>query len=257
MVALIDVDSLFYKATYKLEDKIPDLNLEKEDYDTIVATLAELAEDRCEKMIEEIIYDIHQDENNIKISSVELFVTDCHNSFRKLIYPEYKANRKSNDIVTCLRQIYIFKYDAFSHDSLEADDLIAIRANELGQNEYIIVTMDKDLYQIGGFVYNYYQQPNKYDENGNIIESYSRVGLSYISELEAKKLLAVQVLMGDATDNIKGLPKYGKVKANKIIEPINSDFGLIKAVLKEYKTIYGDEYLEPLLLTYKLVKLGQ
>lgn len=256
MIALIDTDSLFYKATYKLEDKIPELNLENEDYDTIVATLAELAEDRCEKMIDEILADINQDENNILITAKELFVTDCSESFRKKIYPEYKANRKSNDIVSCLRQIYVFKYDAFRDDKLEADDLIAMRANELNPNEYVIVTMDKDLYQIGGFVYNYYKKPDLKDEYGNIIESYTRVGLDYISSFEAKKLLAKQVLMGDATDNIKGLPRYGGAKASKIIDPIENDFGLLKAVIKEYKAVYGDEYIEYLLLNYKLVKLG-
>lgn len=256
MVALIDIDSLFYKAAYKLEDKIEELGLQDEDYDMIIATLAEIAESRCEKMINDILDYIGNDENRIEITSVELFVTDCKDSFRKAISPEYKANRKPNDIASCLRQIYVFKHDAKRDDKLEADDLIAIRARELDISNRVIVTMDKDLYQIGGFIYDYYHKPDIRDENGEVIESYPRKGLTYISPLEAKKTLAKQVIMGDSGDCIQGLPKYGKVKASKIIDPVNSDFGLIRAVLREYKKVYKDEYLEPLLLTLKLVRLG-
>ena len=259
MIALIDIDSLFYLASYKLDDpeNVEKLGLSNEDADTIIGTLAEIASDRLEVMLNDIMLDIEQDVNNIQITSIEIYVTKCVNSIRKQLSPEYKANRQPNLIVNCLRDLYIFKSDAKSHDELEADDLIADRARELGEGNYLIVTMDKDLNQIGGFIYNFYRKPSKKDADGNIIEVYPRKGLNYIPKFEAAKSLAKQLIMGDGGDRVQGLPKYGEKKAEKIIEPIESLFGLRRAVIREYKNVYQDDWLEPLQLNFRLLYLGR
>ena len=259
MIALIDIDSLFYLASYKLDDpeNVEKLGLSNEDADTIIGTLAEIASERLEVMVNDILLDIEQDVNNIQITSVEIYVTKCVKSIRKELSPEYKANRKPNYIVNCLRDLYIFKSDAKSDTQLEADDLIADRARELGDGNYLIITMDKDLNQIGGFIYNFYRKPSKYDESGNIVEVYQRKGLSYIPPFEAAKWLAKQLIMGDSCDRVKGLPKYGEKKAEKIIEPINSLFGLRRAVIREYKNVYGEDWFEPLQLNFRLLYLGK
>jgi 5'-3' exonuclease len=63
--------------------------------------------------------------------------------------------------------------------------------------------------------------------------------------------------MGDSGDNIKGLHNYGKIKANKIIEPIENLFGLKKAVINEYKNVFGKKYKEELKTNFRLVYLGK
>jgi len=259
VIALIDIDSLFYLASYKLDspENVEKLGLSNEDADTIIGTLAEIASDRLEVMLNDIMLDIEQDVNNIQITGVEIYVTKCTKSIRKQLSPEYKANRQPNLIVYCLRDLYIFKSVAKSDDELEADDLIADRARELGDGNYLIVTMDKDLNQIGGFIYNFYRKPSKKDADGNIVEVYQRKGLSYIPKLEAAKSLAKQLIMGDGGDRVQGLPKYGEKKAEKIIEPIESLFGLRRAVIREYKNVYGDDWLEPLQLNFRLLYLGR
>jgi rRNA-processing protein FCF1 len=258
MIALIDADSLFYLACYLLDDptNIEKCGLSGKDADTINESLAEIGADRLENMINELLLDITTDENNIEISAVEIYVTHCKNSIRKEISKEYKANRKPNPIVNALRKMYIQKNHAIYSDTLEADDLIAIRAKELGEFNCIIATMDKDLTQIGGFIYNFYRKPSVKDEEGNAIEVFKRKGLSYTNKFQAQKFLAKQMIQGDSGDRVQGLPKYGAVKAEKIVEPITNTFGLIKAVVREYKKVYGEDYIEPLQLNFRLLYLG-
>lgn len=257
MVALIDIDSLMYRAAYKLDDPafVEKCGLSNEDADTIIGSLAEIASDRLENMLNDILLDIEKDINNINITSQEIYVTTCSQSIRKQIYPEYKGDRERNPIVDCLRSLYLFKNDAITHDVYEADDLIADRARELNGN-YIIITMDKDLKQIGGFVYDFYSKPSKKDEKGNVIETYPRRGLSYISKFDGDKFLARQLIQGDGGDCVKGLPNYGKKKASQIIDPCNSRFEIIRKVIKTYQIVYGEEYIEPLQTNFRLLYLG-
>jgi 5'-3' exonuclease len=258
MIALIDADSLFYLSCYKLDDPafVEKCGLSNEDADTIIESLAEVGADRLENMLNDILLDISNDENNIEITAVEIYVTNCKNSIRKEISKEYKSNRQPNPIVNCLRKAYISKNNAIYSDTLEADDLIADRAKELGEFKCIIVTMDKDMTQIGGFIYNFYRKPSLKDEEGNAIEVFKRKGLSYTTKFDGQKFLAKQLLQGDSCDVVKGLPKYGAVKAAKIIDPITNTFGLIKAVVAEYKKVYGEDYIEPLQLNFRLLYLG-
>lgn len=258
MIALIDADSLFYLACYKLDDPtfVEKCGLSNEDSDTIIESLAEIGADRLETMLNDILLDITNDENKIEISAVEIYVTHCKNSIRKEISKDYKANRQPNAIVNCLRKMYIAKNHAIYSDTLEADDLIAIRARELGEFNCIIATMDKDLTQIGGFIYNFYRKPSIKDEEGNAIEVFKRKGLSYTTKFNAQKFLAKQMIQGDSGDRVQGLPKYGAVKAEKIIEPITNTFGLIKAVVAEYKKVYQEDYIVHLQTNFRLLYLG-
>lgn len=263
MIALIDIDSLFYHASYMLDDpsNVEKLGLSDEDEDTIIGSLAEIAMDRTEKMLNEILLDIEQDEHNIYIHAKELYVTTAQNNIRKQIDETYKANRKKNQVidkvVSCLRSLYIVKENAISDDVYEADDIIADRARELGIGNFIVVSMDKDLKQIGGFFYDFYKKPSKKDDEGNIIEEYPRRGLSYISSLDAKKMLGRQLIMGDSGDNVGGLPKYGKKKASEIIDHLETEFGVKRAVIETYKKVYGDAYIDPLMLNFRLLYLGK
>jgi hypothetical protein len=258
MIALLDIDSLFYLACYKLDtpESVEALGLSDQDADTIIYSLAQKAEERLWDMWNAILYDIEQDVNNIKIDKVEIYVTKCTESIRKKLSHQYKSNRERNEIVDCLRNMFIFNSDAISHETLEADDLIADRARQLGEDNCLIISMDKDLQQIGGFIYNFYRKPSIKDEYGSPIETFPRKGLSYISKFDAMKFLAKQMIMGDSGDRIEGLPKYGIKKAEKIIDPIESKFGLIKSVVSEYKKVYGEDYSEPLMLNFRLVYLG-
>ena len=193
------------------------------------------------------------EETGVIIDEVEYYVTDCLYNRRKKINPDYKANRKRNSWVYNVRKKLIESGLVISDLYLEADDLIADRAAEL-QNDYIIVSIDKDLETIKGLHFNYYAIK---DEEGNFLQF---KGLNYVTEFEADKKLALMMLTGDTTDNIKGLPKIGKVKGAKLIDSCTTRTQLLFAVYRAYyrhSLINPEfEYFEQLTLNYKMLKLG-
>jgi len=262
MVALVDIDSLFYKAAYMLDhpEFVASKGLSHLEGEELASHLAEFAADRLETMLNNILIDVSKDENGIEISKVEIYVTACKNSVRKQIYPEYKIKRVPNLIVNCLRSLYIFRGDAMFSDEWEADDLIADRARELGEFGCIIISIDKDLTTLGGFRYDFYCKPSMKDSEGNVIERYPPKGLTYTPKFEAKRFLAKQICIGDATDNIKGLPNYGEKKAEKDFKDVTTDFGLKKKVISLYKKYLGESYecyADELKKNFRLVFLGK
>ena len=76
-------------------------------------------------------------------------------------------------------------------DSLEADDVLGILATEPSNEERIIVSIDKDLYQI----------PAKVSKDGKTYEGYQKN--------EANYWHMMQTLTGDSTDGYSGCPKVG------------------------------------------------
>ncbi len=197
-----------------------------------------------------------QDLIPFEITSVELFITTCSNNFRKQIFTEYKAKRKRNDWVKLIRDHYQITGAEYS-ETLEADDLVAIRARELGQDNYIIATNDKDLKQIGGYYFSYYKQ-NVLDHEGNkitnelgqSIKEYKQKQMIYMTPQDAQLFFYKQMLMGDTSDNITGIKGIGTKTADKILADVVNPF---IAVARAYisKGIKGDFWN-----TYKLLKLG-
>src|SRR5690606_31109598 len=150
-----------------------------------------------------------------EITSFELFITTCTKSFRKSLRSDYKANRKRNNYVWMLRDHYMIN-GAQHSDIYEADDLIADRAMELGRNNCIIVSMDKDLKQIGGYFWSYYKIRSKdmdgdyiMDEFGGHVTEYQQKEVEYISAEKSEFIFWKQVLTGDSGDNVKGLWRVG------------------------------------------------
>ena len=66
--------------------------------------------------------------------------------------------------------------------------------------------IDKDLLQIPGNHYNFNKKTHR-----------------FVSDDEAHKLLMIQCLTGDRTDNIPGIKGIGPKKAEKILEGVNTD----------------------------------
>ena len=168
---------------------------------------------------------------NAKADEVRIFFSAPHN-FRMDIYPEYKANRKGMAKPYCYHDLkeYIEKgYPCEEQDGYEADDLLAICQTE----DTILCSLDKDLDQITGWHYNWRKD-----------------ALYIIDEPTGHYNLYVQVLMGDATDNIKGLPGIGVKKAERVLDRVNPD--AYEEVCKlTYKSagLFPEDYQ----LTYDLV----
>ena len=106
----------------------------------------------------------------------------------------------------------------------EADDAIGIEAYKLDPRDYVICSIDKDLNNLRGWHYNFHKN-----------EMY------YVKEEEAIKNFYKQLLTGDRTDNIPGIKGIGDKKADKILDGLEEEEDLYRAVLEVYK--YNRDYL--------------
>lgn len=128
-------------------------------------------------------------------------------NFRKQVAKTlpYKGNRATMVAPKYLdfcKEYLQSKYKAVIMDEYEADDCVA---TDMTQTGAIHCGVDKDIYQIAGRHYNY----TKADINERWVE---------ISEDEAAIRLYRQVLMGDRSDNVPGLPRIGEKKAEAAIQ---------------------------------------
>jgi DNA polymerase-1 len=168
------------------------------------------------------------------------------NSFRNKIYPEYKQNRNNSKRPEHLKEVseYLHEYKGFNLiEGIEVDDACSITANyykvNFPSNNYVVASNDKDLLQIPSYHYN----PNL--PFSDHIINVDNAG--YITRLPNKKVFSTglyraysQVLQGDSSDNIKGLPKMGEVGAYKLLSTISSD-KLEETCLTKYELYYGKE----------------
>lgn len=133
--------------------------------------------------------------------SIKVYLSGERN-FRDNVWvtKKYKGNRDTPKPTHLkgVREYLIGKWDAVVSKDQEADDDIGIDSR-LG--ETIVVSTDKDLDQIPGWHYNWVKE-----------EVY------YVTPEDAEQFFWEQVISGDVTDNIPGLPGWGPVKARKYLE---------------------------------------
>jgi hypothetical protein len=142
---------------------------------------------------------------------------------------EYKAKRSPKPPYHKEMVDYMdTRWSACSAPGLEADDLCSL----LQTPENVIVSIDKDLLTVPGTHWNY--KKDTWNE---------------MTEIEALRKFYTQMLEGDATDNIQGLPYCakttieqfklkgaaakgcGKVSAQKLLEDCNTEMDMFSRVL--------------------------
>lgn len=178
-------------------------------------------------------------------ADVMLVAVKAGDCFRDDIYSEYKANRRkppelSNPFVPIIRDRAVGEGLAVPSINLEADDLIstwAYQAMHAG-DPYIIATIDKDLDCIPGRHYN------------------PRKEVDYmVSVEEARKFFYTQLLMGDPTDNIPGIPGIGPAKAKSLLEGIDDEDEQQVVVQLSYQDFFGEDWRNQLLSNGKMLYL--
>ncbi|MGB1547521.1 MAG: 5'-3' exonuclease, partial [Alphaproteobacteria bacterium] len=179
-------------------------------------------------------------------------------SFRNDIYPDYKANRPEppEDLIPQFMLIReatrAFNLPAIELKGFEADDLIATYArlaSEAGA-EVTIVSSDKDLMQL-------------VDEKVTMFDSLRNrmIGRKEVEEkfgVEPERVVEVQALAGDSTDNVPGVPGIGVKTAAQLI----NEYGDLETLLERAEEIRQPkrrqnllEYTELARVSRELVKL--
>ena len=146
----------------------------------------------------------------------------------------YKGNRKDGRRPTYEEEIKAYmkeNYDCYTAEDEEADDLLAIWQTDLGPYDSIIISLDKDLDQVPGLKYNWVHDVH-YD----------------IDEAKAVYNFHLQLLTGDSTDNIVGLPGIGKGKAQKALHGLDTAEEQFAEVCQQYQIHSGKEDWEEYLV---------
>jgi DNA polymerase-1 len=140
-------------------------------------------------------------------------------TFRNKLYPDYKAHRPPapDDLIPqfgLIRDaVRAFDLPCLEQGGFEADDLIATYAREAGERgaTATIVSSDKDLMQLVT------DKVTMYDTMKD-----RRIGIAEVIEkfgVPPEKVVEVQALAGDSTDNVPGVPGIGiKTAAQLIVE---------------------------------------
>ena len=149
-------------------------------------------------------------------------------TFRNKLYPDYKAHRPPapDDLIpqfALIREaVRAFDLPCLEQAGFEADDLIATYARQAGERgaTTTIVSSDKDLMQLVT------DKVTMFDTMKD-----RRIGVPEVIEkfgVPPEKVVEVQALAGDSTDNVPGVPGIGiKTAAQLIVE-----YGDLETLLK-------------------------
>lgn len=133
----------------------------------------------------------------------------------------YKGNRDPDHKPQhgpAIKEYLVDRYGAVFTEGEEADDMVAYShyAMYMRGELSVLASTDKDLDMIPGLHYNFIKK-----------ESY------YVEDDEAYYNFWMQMLTGDATDNIPGLPGIGKIKASRMLDGVHVD-DMARVVAEKY-----------------------
>ncbi len=159
---------------------------------------------------------------------------------RSEMFTEYKANRSATPEAITIAVPYIQQLLRAMHipiielEGCEADDLIGTIAKQAEKHDYqvFMVTPDKDFAQLVSeniFMY-------KPARSGNDIEIWGIPEVLARFEIERpEQVIDFLGMMGDAVDNIPGLPGVGEVTAKKLLK----EFGSMENLLENTHLLKG------------------
>lgn len=235
MRALIDTDLLVYETSFAAQDR-----------ETGEVYSFDYAREVLDDKIQAII-------NATGSDTYTLYLTGPNNfRFNIAKTKPYKGTRPEEKPwhYENLRAYILSRPGSVLTDGIEADDAMCIQqCKQLEAKDTIICSRDKDLRMCPGFHYGW--------EHSNQPEYYPTFiqPIGYLSLSENRKTVSgggfrffySQLITGDSTDNIPGLPKGGAVLAYNTLAELKSEQELFLAVKNLYEAKLGDSWYEYLL----------
>ena len=209
-------------------------------------------------MLFKLLEDSKSDRNLQKPTHFAVIFDSARKTFRNEIYSDYKANRSEapDDLAPQFeyirKSVLAFNLPSVELSNYEADDLIATYVEKIlkGGAKVTIVSSDKDLMQL------YKKNVRIYDPMKNKFISDEDVQKKF--GVDSSKVIDVQALAGDSSDNIPGVPGIGVKTAAELI----NKYGTLEKLLKSAKEIKQNKRRETLianedkaLISKKLVTL--
>ncbi|MEW5728960.1 MAG: 5'-3' exonuclease H3TH domain-containing protein, partial [Pseudomonadota bacterium] len=171
--------------------------------------------------------------NETDADAVAVIFDAARKTFRSDIYPDYKAHRPPppEELVPQFPLIReatrAFNVPCVEQNGFEADDLIATYARQAVEQgaRVTIVSSDKDLMQlVGDGVEMLDPIKNKPIREAEVVEKFG---------VPPAKVVDVQALCGDATDNVPGVPGIGIKTAAQLI----AEYGDVETLLARVSEI--------------------
>ena len=183
-------------------------------------------------MLFKLLEDSKSRDNLEKPTHFAVIFDSARKNFRNEIYSDYKANRSEapEDLIPQFeyirKSVKAFNLPSVELINYEADDLIATYVEQIlkkGAN-VTIVSSDKDLMQLykpGVRIYD--PMKNKFIDKNDIEKKFG---------VEPDKVVDVQSLAGDTSDNVPGVPGIGVKTASELINQYGNLENLLKNTLK-------------------------
>ena len=234
MILLVDADSLIFASCYKKREHKDD-----ERFYTDI-------EDSKAKFDEQFMSIVNKLEDMYNVERVITF-SGSKGNFRKLITSDYKANRKKQELPPLLDDMHQFVKDEYNSVwgfGIETDDIVARYwkelSKEVGRNNVMIVSIDKDYKQFPALIYNYH---------------YKHKEVLDISEEEALYNFYEQMIIGDSADNVQYFLGRGKVFASKYLKDCDTKYQYTRKMLELFKEKYKGKARQKYAECYHLLKL--
>ena len=174
-------------------------------------------------------------------------------TFRNDIYPEYKAHRPEppEDLIpqfSAIREATrAFNLPCIELEGYEADDLIATYARQAKAvgAEVTIVSSDKDLMQlVDGGIAMLDPMKDRLIGRDEVVEKFG---------VQPEKVVDVQALAGDSTDNVPGVPGIGIKTAAQLI----TEYGDLETLLERAGEIKQVKRREKLIENAELARISK
>jgi len=194
-------------------------------------------------MLFKLLEDSKSNENLQKPTHFAVIFDAARKTFRNEIYSDYKANRSEapDDLAPQFeyirKSVVAFNLPSVDLPNYEADDLIATYAEQILEKgaKVTIVSSDKDLMQLyRKDVRLFDPMKNKFITQEDIVAKFG-VG--------PEKVIDVQSLAGDSSDNVPGVPGIGVKTAAELI----NKYGTLEKLLDNAHEIKQNKRRETLL----------
>jgi len=234
MILLVDADSLVFASCYRKRENPDDGKWQTE------------IEDARHKFDEQFMKIVNDLEEIYTVDEVRCF-SGSKGNFRKQLTKDYKANRKKQDLPPLLWDMHQYVkdyYDSIYCYGLETDDLVARHwkqlSDEVGRDNVMIVSIDKDYKQFPALIYNYhYKHRRVYD----------------ITVDEALYNFYEQMIIGDTADNVNYFKGKGKRFAEKYLDDCVTHYQYTKKIYELFKQEYKGKAKLKYIECYNLLKL--